>query len=662
MKDKDEKERPSIIWTFENDQTKYSKYFNSCKGVFQGGGCKAIAYIGAYKRAYERGVFFSELAGTSAGSIIAALIAAGAKPEKLYSIVKKTNFTQLVKGLGKQSLLLSLYLLPLKKYIPKRIRQIISKDAITRFGIFDSKAIEDYVEDCLFQVTGKHNLKFNQIIPDLNIVCADLQSHSIKLWNKQNTPEEPIAKAVSASCSIPIFFTPTDNQYVDGGILSNLPNYLFSKEPHYNRILCFRNNGDNDERSLTNVKSYCTSLIDTIVSGAIGIQQKFTQESYEVTINTGNITATDFNKINDTVIDQLVLEGARAMDEFLDDEQSFVKNYPSDSMPILHTEEQMHSMVSYLSLDKHDEICVCCENTYWSWSLFLSIVKWIQDKTRVFVFTHKEVPTDHASEENSRRRMLKSMGCVLREVDSLPMCGFFFLDNNIWCGITYKKDADKVFNGIYFKNLVLDPIVGELLTKVKKDNRIYEVMKNSISKRARITIKSVKEDVVISKIRDEAIYKDADLTFEDVELSKLTFMNPLIRALKYKQISLLFEAYENCNIDKFGSAAFVFNNGKDSKDSLIGPPLVEEHNKKLYVIEGNTRCTFAYRHGMSKLRMVVARGVKKHLPCDPNETSTIDQIIITDKKIKGSERYEKFDHSLFRHIEKALRPHETYMT
>ncbi len=35
-------------------QTKhFTKYFTSCKGVFQGGGCKAIAYIGAYHKSLE---------------------------------------------------------------------------------------------------------------------------------------------------------------------------------------------------------------------------------------------------------------------------------------------------------------------------------------------------------------------------------------------------------------------------------------------------------------------------------------------------------------------------------------------------------------------------------------------------------------------------------
>ena len=653
---KKEQNNNIIVWDFENDQTKYSKYFNSCKGVFQGGGCKAIAYIGAYKRAYERGVFFSELAGTSAGSIVAALIAAGAKPKEIYDIVKSTDFNSLVQAVGKQNKFLSFCLTPIKKYLPQGATKYLSKQALSRYGIFDSKKIEAFVEACLFRISGKHNLKFNQIIPDLNIVCADLQTHGIKIWNMQNTPEETIAKAVSASCSIPLFFTPTDNRYVDGGILSNLPNFLFSKEPHYNRILCFRNQGDNEDSSLDSMGEFASSLIDTVVSGAIGIQQIFTRESYEVTINTGKLTATDFNTIDESVIDQLVLAGAKAMDAFLDEEKSFVKSHPSDSIPMLHSEEQMHSMISYLSLEKHEEICVCCENTYWSWSLFLSIVKWIRDNTRICIFVVKDIRLKkYEVEEASRRRMLKSMGCKLVEVDDLSNTGFFFSHNSIWSGVVY-RNTEEGFEGAFVKNRILDPIISGLLLKLKTENSISNDSWGNVD--VNIDIKQVPEDEIIKMLRNEATYSSADLAFEDVELSQLTFMNPLIRALKYKQISLLFDAYDKHLINRFGSAAFVFNDGKFS---LIGPPLVEVHNGKYYVIEGNTRCTYAYRHGIRSLRMVVARNVEKQLPCKQDDTSTIDQIIITDKKIKGVERYKDFDYGFFRHIEKALRPYETYL-
>ena len=45
-------------------------------GAFQGGGAKGIAYAGALKALEERGYGFKAVAGTSAGSIVAALVAA----------------------------------------------------------------------------------------------------------------------------------------------------------------------------------------------------------------------------------------------------------------------------------------------------------------------------------------------------------------------------------------------------------------------------------------------------------------------------------------------------------------------------------------------------------------------------------------------------------
>jgi len=53
-------------------------------GVFEGGGAKGLAHIGALKQAEQREIKFIGVAGTSAGSIIAALIAAGYTADELY--------------------------------------------------------------------------------------------------------------------------------------------------------------------------------------------------------------------------------------------------------------------------------------------------------------------------------------------------------------------------------------------------------------------------------------------------------------------------------------------------------------------------------------------------------------------------------------------------
>ena len=68
-------------------------FFTACRGVFAGGGCRAAAHVGAFEAAVEAGINFSEVAGTSAGSIIAAFVGAGASPEFLRRHFGKLAFS-----------------------------------------------------------------------------------------------------------------------------------------------------------------------------------------------------------------------------------------------------------------------------------------------------------------------------------------------------------------------------------------------------------------------------------------------------------------------------------------------------------------------------------------------------------------------------------------
>ena len=127
--------------------------------------------------------------------------------------------------------------------------------------------------------------------------------------------------------------------------------------------------------------------------------------------------------------------------------------------------------------------------------------------------------------------------------------------------------------------------------------------------------------------------------------------------MKYKQIDKMYELYESKQIEPFTAAALYF--GK--KESIISPPVAERRNDKLYIIEGNTRCVYAYRHGIRKLKIVVVNNVTTPIPCDTNKTYKVSDVLISDTKITGENRYQKFDYSHFRHIEESIRPHKEYM-
>lgn len=630
---------------------RYTKYFTSCKGVFQGGGCKAIAYIGAYKKAYERGVFFSELAGTSAGSIIAALIACGAKPDYFEKIIKNIDFKQFVSKYNPPTCLEKIigkmvFNKPYKKYVKYFSIIRLFRD----FGIFNADVIENFIDSHLRELTGLNRpVLFKDLIPNLHIVCADLEKHNVKIWNKENTPDESVAKAVSCSCCIPIFFKPIDNKYVDGGILSNLPSFIFAKEPHYNRILNFKLESDESSKNINSFSDFASSLVNTIIEGACSIQQNLNIESFDVSIKVEDVSSTDFMLINNDIIDKLIISGEKAMDDFLDEELTFFSEKPR-SIRILNNKEQMRSLVSYISLEKHKEIYVSYKNTAWCWELFLSLVRWISFNTKITIIVSSSIIEQYKEEEMARRRMLKAMGCNLVEVDTLTITGYFFCEKkDVWKGIIFNEQPEN-FTANYYNGVIDSHLMKELVLKIKKN--IQET-----SKHCEITIRPINPNRIIERLRSESIYENAEFKYEVVNLDELHFMNPYIRALKYKQIDKMYELYKNEDIPPFSAAALYFS----GKESLIGPPVAERHNGKLYIMEGNTRCVYAYRHGINKLKILVINGVTAPIPCDTRRTYNIANVLISDKKISATNRYQNFDYSLFRHIEESIRPYNDYM-
>lgn len=635
----------------------HTKQFINCKAVFQGGGCKGIAYVGAYLAAYQRGVFFSELAGTSAGSIIAAFIAAGATPDTLLDIVRSIDFDRFVRPVNRpnffQRCFERFFCSILKLNGMKKLCDYCTIQSFkSGYGLFDSKEIEDFVEESLFRITKKHNLTFKDIIPNLHIVCSDIKTHNVRIWNKMNTPDEPIAKAVRASCSIPIFFTPTDQRYVDGGMLSNLPVHIFSEEPHYNKVLCFRNEGSS-KPSINSFGEYLSSLVGTIIDGAVNIQQQSFEEAYDIVIKIDDIQATDFQKLKNepSAIESLLKVGEDSMNHFLDRESTYVPKSHIGIRSYFDTEEKMHSMVAELTMNTYEEICIIRDTTDWAWVLFLSVVKWINDGTSVRIVLPKPNTQNSSlsAAEDSRRRMLEAMGCqLIYDNTDIIIKGFFFKRNNYWTAIMYESTSDG-FSARFYKSSLESQLLGSILSKYTE---------KPLSALKPISILKDKEESIIERLKHVPQYSQAKLTYKVVPLESIVFLNPFIRSIKYRQIQQMFDLYSNSIIEMFSSTSLLFPN---DKESLVGPPVVELRDGKYYLIEGNTRCVFAYRHGIKELKMVVAEDVVDPLPCSDDHVYQINQVLISDKKVEGETRYDGFERQRFRHIEAAIRPYDSYL-
>ena len=193
-------------------------------GVFSGGGIKGLALIGAYQAIEEKGYRFKRLAGTSAGAVIAAFIAAGYSSRELLDIMDDVDFKKLLDSNA-------IIPLPILKWF--RIYY--------RLGLYKGVALENWLEE---KLKARGIYTFADLPPhSLRVIASDLSNGRLLVLpddlEKYGIAKEtfPVARAIRMSASLPYFFEPVKLRslegvsfMVDGGVLSNFPMWLFDRE------------------------------------------------------------------------------------------------------------------------------------------------------------------------------------------------------------------------------------------------------------------------------------------------------------------------------------------------------------------------------------------------------------------------------------------------
>lgn len=203
--------------------------------VFEGGGVKGIGLAGAFCELFEQGYRPQCVAGTSAGAITAALVAAGYSGEELKSLVLDEMNFQLFADKPRLHVLGTLG----EVIEVLRDRGLHSGDYFLGWirEKLHARGIETFAD-----LPGEAHSENPAREYRLQVIASDLTTHSMLILPRDaerlgvQPAELPVAEAVRMSMSIPIFFDPVlypsskaDGQHmiVDGGMLSNYPIWLF---------------------------------------------------------------------------------------------------------------------------------------------------------------------------------------------------------------------------------------------------------------------------------------------------------------------------------------------------------------------------------------------------------------------------------------------------
>jgi NTE family protein len=230
-----------------------------------GGAARGFAHVGVIKALENQGIQPNLVVGTSAGSVIAALYAAGNHGNEL-----------------------------------NRMALNLDEASITDWALPFSGKFGGLIKGDALQTTINRLVK-NQTIENmpmpLGIVATDLQTGGGVLFQKGNT-----GQAVRASCSVPGVFQPTivnGREYVDGGLVAPVP-VRFAKQMGADIVIAVNISTEpstQDTSGTLGILLQTTSIMGQSIS-----QFELEQAQIVIRPQLGSMKGTDFKSRNAAIL------------------------------------------------------------------------------------------------------------------------------------------------------------------------------------------------------------------------------------------------------------------------------------------------------------------------------------------------------------------------
>jgi predicted acylesterase/phospholipase RssA len=218
--------------------------------VISGGAMKTLSSIGCIRYLEEVNLikYLRNFVGTSAGSILCLFIVLG------YTSVEILDFVN--EFLMKDEIV---------KLDINEMFQILST-----FGLNSGANIERFVSEMLYRKIKMKDATFVDLAKDTGknlVVCvANLTKETEEYWSVDTVPNMSVVKAVRASCSLPLVFTPMIHNgdiYIDGGIYNNFPIDYFNTSTLKDIIGI--NIAGNIDKKITDLMQYLTLVFHCAV-------------------------------------------------------------------------------------------------------------------------------------------------------------------------------------------------------------------------------------------------------------------------------------------------------------------------------------------------------------------------------------------------------------
>ncbi|MEX0598851.1 MAG: patatin-like phospholipase family protein [Candidatus Paceibacterota bacterium] len=213
--------------------------------VFEGGGSLGVAHVGGVKVFSDLGILdqIEYFVGSSAGAIIATMLACRANPDNLAGILMSTDFNKF------------------KDDSYGIIRD--SSRFMLNFGWYKGDALESWYGQILKDLTGSAHITFKEAFTKYNthltITVTDVNLGKTLYLNHNSSPDMMIKRAIRRSSIMPLLFR-ADNEimdtkifenggvrvekikhfFTDGGLLNNYPIQYLDNILHKHEVIGFK--------------------------------------------------------------------------------------------------------------------------------------------------------------------------------------------------------------------------------------------------------------------------------------------------------------------------------------------------------------------------------------------------------------------------------------
>jgi len=194
--------------------------------VFEGGGAKGIAYLGATEVLKRKGILknIERIGGASAGAINALLIGLNYKANELKPLLMDLNFKVFLDD---------------SPGFMRDFRRLRKK-----YGWYKGDRFHRWIKGLVEKKTGNPNSTFREIyemkkeekFKEIYFIGANISTGFAEVYSHEKHSSMPVADAVRISMSIPLFFAAVRKKdgdvCVDGGLINNYPVKLFDREKY----------------------------------------------------------------------------------------------------------------------------------------------------------------------------------------------------------------------------------------------------------------------------------------------------------------------------------------------------------------------------------------------------------------------------------------------